>query len=336
MTQIKKEEFAVEMSVVAFATIHDVELLEEFNECIVAFVDGNITKVQLNKMYKNTMKQMKYEMTLKQMQVESDYHSEVFKRLNINISQTVVDVVEPVVEVIVDVVEPVVDVIENVVEPVVDVIENVVEPVVDVIEDINIVEVPDVTPLDTIANEAINPNKYLNLNKSRANLTHSEFDKILQEIMPDKLDERHTTIEDALQRANRINLLMNQKFVYKRNDYYYVSPQYEYWSHYSYFSQDTNLRTPYFDLLTNVFKNIKGYFMYQNVNGLRYPNHPAYPRPGPIQIYNIVVSEPVPQVLEILNLPSDITNILFRFCGEHPTATIIKDNIGKGNVYFFS
>ena len=71
--------YACEFSRVAFASVHDEILLEDINRCIQMYKDSIVTKQQLNKVYKNAMKQMNYEIKIKQMKVESDYYQEVYK-----------------------------------------------------------------------------------------------------------------------------------------------------------------------------------------------------------------------------------------------------------------
>ena len=77
--------YACEFARVAFASIHDEILLEDINRCIQIYEDGILTKQQLNKVYKNDMKQMNYEIKIRQMKVESDYFQEVYKRLYNNV-----------------------------------------------------------------------------------------------------------------------------------------------------------------------------------------------------------------------------------------------------------
>ena len=144
------------------------------------------------------MKQMKYEITLKQMQVESDYHREVFKRLNgnTNNSQTVVAVVEPV-------------------PPVVDVIEDTVEL--------------DLNPRDIITHEIIDCYAFIDPTKTEANLSWQELYNKVQDIfqgelhyelrytndnimkanikkLTTKLNQNHSHKEDVVEKANKINL----------------------------------------------------------------------------------------------------------------------------------
>ena len=78
--QNKIDTYAAELTNIAHVSIHQEELLKGIIKCIELYKDRIITKQQLNKEYKNAMRQVKYEIKIKQMKVESDYYQEVYKR----------------------------------------------------------------------------------------------------------------------------------------------------------------------------------------------------------------------------------------------------------------
>ena len=79
--QNKIDTYAAELTNIAHVSIHQEELLKGIIKCIELYKDRIITKQQLDKEYKNAMRQVKYEIKIKQMKVESDYYQEVYKRL---------------------------------------------------------------------------------------------------------------------------------------------------------------------------------------------------------------------------------------------------------------
>ena len=78
--QDKTNNYVAELSRNACASIHNKDVLDDVNKCIMLYKENIITKQQLTAIYKNAMKQTKYEVKIKQMQIESEYYSEVFKR----------------------------------------------------------------------------------------------------------------------------------------------------------------------------------------------------------------------------------------------------------------
>ena len=79
--QNKIDTYAAELTNIAHVSIHHEELLKGIIKCIELYEDRIITKQQLNKEYKHAMKQMKYELKIKQLKVESDYYQEVYKNI---------------------------------------------------------------------------------------------------------------------------------------------------------------------------------------------------------------------------------------------------------------
>ena len=79
--QKKIDTYAAELTNIARVSIHQEELLKGIIRCIELYKDRIITKQQLDKEYKNAMIQVKYEIKIKQMKVESAYYHEVYKRL---------------------------------------------------------------------------------------------------------------------------------------------------------------------------------------------------------------------------------------------------------------
>ena len=78
--QDKINNYVAELARNAYASIHNKDVLGDVNKCIMLYKENIITKQQLTVIYKNAMKQTKYEIKIKQMQIESEYYSEVFKR----------------------------------------------------------------------------------------------------------------------------------------------------------------------------------------------------------------------------------------------------------------
>ena len=78
--QNKIDTYAAELTNIAHVSIHQEELLKGIIKCIELYKDRILTKKQLDKEYKNAMRQVKYEIKIKQMKVESDYYQEVYKR----------------------------------------------------------------------------------------------------------------------------------------------------------------------------------------------------------------------------------------------------------------
>ena len=78
--QNKIDTYAAELTNIAHVSIHQEELLKGIIKCIELYKERIITKKQLDKEYKNAMRQVKYEIKIKQMKVESDYYQEVYKR----------------------------------------------------------------------------------------------------------------------------------------------------------------------------------------------------------------------------------------------------------------
>ena len=64
--QNKIDTYAAELTNIAHVSIHQEDLLKGIIKCIELYKDRIITKQQLDKEYKNAMRQVKYEIKIKQ------------------------------------------------------------------------------------------------------------------------------------------------------------------------------------------------------------------------------------------------------------------------------
>ena len=78
--QIETTTFASELTRIAYASVHNEELLKDVNRCIELYKGNIITKDQLVEVCDNVMEQTRHEIKLKQLKVEAEYYQEVFKR----------------------------------------------------------------------------------------------------------------------------------------------------------------------------------------------------------------------------------------------------------------
>ena len=78
--QIEVSQQIAEISRIAYASVHNEELLKDVNRCIELYKDNIITKEQLVQVCDNVMEQTRHEIKIKQLKVETDYYQEVFKR----------------------------------------------------------------------------------------------------------------------------------------------------------------------------------------------------------------------------------------------------------------
>ena len=83
MTTTKQDKintYALELSRTAYASVHNKDVLDDDNKCIMLYKENIITKHQLTVAYKNAMTQTTYELKTKQANVEAEYYDEISKR----------------------------------------------------------------------------------------------------------------------------------------------------------------------------------------------------------------------------------------------------------------